>query len=188
MPPGVSLSPILPMPRALLPSLPLSHGRWGSPCPLDRARWGTLLTKAAPTAGPGPLSWALRLSQEPPLLRILFTSRLQSPLVSNPLHEASLLSLSGFCLLVASWLIRGPSSYHFSQRSSTGFWLDPKVRQRTWQPTPAFLPGNSHEQRSLAGYSPWGCKELDATDLRSQTEKSRQVPRGGAALTPAQPA
>ena len=26
------------------------------------------------------------------------------------------------------------------------------------------LSGNSHEQRSLAGYSPWGCKELDMTE------------------------
>ena len=27
-----------------------------------------------------------------------------------------------------------------------------------WQPTPVFLPGESHGQRSLASYSPWGCK------------------------------
>ena len=27
-----------------------------------------------------------------------------------------------------------------------------------------FLPGESHGQRSLVGYSPWGCKELDATE------------------------
>ena len=31
------------------------------------------------------------------------------------------------------------------------------------QLTPVFLPGKSHGQRSLAGYSPWGCKELDTT-------------------------
>ena len=30
--------------------------------------------------------------------------------------------------------------------------------RRKWQPTPVFLPGESHEQRSLAGYCPWGCK------------------------------
>ena len=40
--------------------------------------------------------------------------------------------------------------------------FDPWVRKipwrRKWQPPPAFLPGESHEQRSLAGYSPWGCK------------------------------
>ena len=33
-----------------------------------------------------------------------------------------------------------------------------------WQPTPVFLPGKSHGQRSLASYSPWGCKELDTTE------------------------
>ena len=27
-----------------------------------------------------------------------------------------------------------------------------------WQPTPLFLPGESHRQRSLVAYSPWGCK------------------------------
>ena len=32
---------------------------------------------------------------------------------------------------------------------------------REWQPTPAFLPGESHGQRSLVGYSPWGLKETD---------------------------
>ena len=36
--------------------------------------------------------------------------------------------------------------------------------RRKWQPTPVFLPGKSHGQRSLAGYSPWGHKELDTTE------------------------
>ena len=34
---------------------------------------------------------------------------------------------------------------------------------RKWQPTPVFLPGESHGQKSLAGNSPWGCKELGTT-------------------------
>ena len=38
-------------------------------------------------------------------------------------------------------------------------------RRRKWQPTPVFLPGESHGQRNLAGYSPWGCKESDMTDI-----------------------
>ena len=29
---------------------------------------------------------------------------------------------------------------------------------------PVFLPGKFHEQRSLTGHSPWGCKELDKTE------------------------
>ena len=33
-----------------------------------------------------------------------------------------------------------------------------------WQPTPVFLPGKSHGQRSLVGYSPWGHKESDMTE------------------------
>ena len=36
--------------------------------------------------------------------------------------------------------------------------------RRKWQPTPLFLSGKSHRQRSLAGYSPWAGKELDTTD------------------------
>ena len=31
-------------------------------------------------------------------------------------------------------------------------------QSRTWHPTPVFLPGKSHGQRTLAGYSPWGCR------------------------------
>ena len=41
--------------------------------------------------------------------------------------------------------------------------FDPWVRKipwrRKWQPTPVFLPGESHGRRSLVGHSPWGCKE-----------------------------
>ena len=35
--------------------------------------------------------------------------------------------------------------------------------RKEWQTTPVFLPENSHRQRSLAGYTPWGCKKLDMT-------------------------
>ena len=37
-------------------------------------------------------------------------------------------------------------------------------QRRKQQPTLGFLPGKPHGQRSLAGYSPWGCKELEATE------------------------
>ena len=36
--------------------------------------------------------------------------------------------------------------------------------RRECQATPEFLPGKSHGQRSLAGYSPQGCKESDMTE------------------------
>ena len=44
------------------------------------------------------------------------------------------------------------------------------------QPTPVFLPGELHGQRSLADYSPWGCKELDMTEQLSLTH-SNLLPR-----------
>ena len=46
--------------------------------------------------------------------------------------------------------------------------FDPWVRRipwrREWQPTLVSLPGKFHGQRSLAGYSPWDCKESDTTE------------------------
>ena len=32
--------------------------------------------------------------------------------------------------------------------------------ERKWQPTPVFLPGKSHGERRLVGYSPWSCKRV----------------------------
>ena len=37
-------------------------------------------------------------------------------------------------------------------------------RSREWLRTPVFLPGELHGQRSLAGCSPWGQKQLDTTE------------------------
>ena len=42
---------------------------------------------------------------------------------------------------------------------------------RKWQPTPVFLPGESHGQRTLVGYSPWGRKESDTTERLTRTLK-----------------
>ena len=38
------------------------------------------------------------------------------------------------------------------------------LERRKWQPTPVCLPGKSHGQKSLSGYSPWGRKESDMTE------------------------
>ena len=37
--------------------------------------------------------------------------------------------------------------------------------RRKGQPTPVFLPGESHGQRRLAGHGPWGCRESDTTEV-----------------------
>ena len=46
-------------------------------------------------------------------------------------------------------------------------WEDPLEKGMT--PTPVFLPGESHGQRSLVGYSPRDCKELDTTEATEHT-------------------
>ena len=51
--------------------------------------------------------------------------------------------------------IRHAGSIPVSRRSPGGGHSNP----------PVFLPGESHGQRSLAGYSPWGCKESDMTEV-----------------------
>ena len=43
-------------------------------------------------------------------------------------------------------------------------WVGKIPWRGTWKPTPVFLPGESHEQRSLVGYSPYGHKQSDTTE------------------------
>ena len=51
-----------------------------------------------------------------------------------------------------------------ARRCRFDLWLGKVLWRRKWQPTPVFLPGKFHGQMSLAGYSSWPCKELDATE------------------------
>ena len=53
-------------------------------------------------------------------------------------------------------------------------WVGKTPWRRKWQPTPVFLPGKSHGQRSLMGYSPWSCKESDTAE-----RLSTHTPPGG---------
>jgi len=46
-----------------------------------------------------------------------------------------------------------------SRRCRFNPWVRKIPWRRKWQLTPVFLPGESHGQRRLLGYSPWGCKE-----------------------------
>ena len=43
-------------------------------------------------------------------------------------------------------------------------WIGKTPWRRKWQPAPVSLPGKSHGQWSLAGYSPWGHKVSDKTE------------------------
>ena len=48
-------------------------------------------------------------------------------------------------------------------------WVRRVPWRRAWQPTSVFLPGDSHGQRNLSDYSPWGHKELDTTEATEHT-------------------
>ena len=50
------------------------------------------------------------------------------------------------------------------QARDSGSSPDPLLRMK-WQPTPVFLPGESHGQKSLVDYSPWGRKESDTAEV-----------------------
>ena len=60
----------------------------------------------------------------------------------------------------------------YGKESSCSAEFDPWVGKipwrRAWQPTPVFLPGESHGQRSLVGCSPWGRKELHTAERQAQ--------------------
>ena len=54
-----------------------------------------------------------------------------------------------------------------------GWGRSPEVRK--WQPTPVFLSGKLHGQRSLAGYSPWGPKESGVTEHTAATNYHSKI-------------
>ena len=56
------------------------------------------------------------------------------------------------------WWFSGKETACQCRRCRFNLWVRKIPRRRDWLPTPAFLPGKSHGQRSLVGYSPWGCK------------------------------
>ena len=59
-------------------------------------------------------------------------------------------------------------------------WFNPWVRKipwrRKWQPTPVFLPGKSHGQRSMVGYSPWSHKRAGHDLVTKHQQQSRPIP------------
>ena len=73
--------------------------------------------------------------------------------------EAPQILLLCYC---ANWLPRWLSGKESAcqcrryKRCQFDPWVGKIPWRRKWQPTPVFLPGESHGQRSLVGYSPWG--------------------------------
>ena len=54
-------------------------------------------------------------------------------------------------------------------------WGREDALRREWQPTPVFLPGKFHGQRSLVSYSLWGHRELDTTQRLIHTHTHTQL-------------
>ena len=78
---------------------------------------------------------------------------------TQPTLTINMLYLILWASLVAQWLSIQPQY----RRHRFNPWARKSSWRRKWQPTPVFLPGESHGQRKLVGYSPWGCKEQDKT-------------------------
>ena len=86
----------------------------------------------------------------------------------TPKHQGEIASLRKE-LLILCWDIVAQAGRNLLAKEETGLdpWVGRTPWRRAWQPTPVFLPGKSHGQRSLAGYSTRGRKDLDTTERRS---------------------
>ena len=101
--------------------------------------------------------------------------------LKNPLQDSCLSwkwsGQEGLPLVAQEWRI----CLQWRSRRRCGFspWVEKIPCGRPWQPTPVFLPGEPHGQRSLVGSSPGGCKESDATErLGMHTRTGREWPGG----------
>ena len=75
-------------------------------------------------------------------------------------------------------MVKNPLAMQELQESGFDPWVRKIPWRRAWQSTPVFLPGESHGQRSLAGYSPWGRKRVRnnlATKQRQPKRKAENI-------------
>ena len=69
------------------------------------------------------------------------------------------------------WWLSGKESAYQCRRHSFDPWVRQILCRRKWQPTPVFLPGKSHEQRSLAGYITWYRKRVKRNWVTKQQQQ-----------------
>ena len=67
--------------------------------------------------------------------------------------------------------VKNPPADRSCRKQGFDPWVRKILWRRAWEPTLVFLPRESHGQRSLAGYSPRGCKELDVTEKLSTAQQ-----------------
>ena len=83
---------------------------------------------------------------------------------------------SAVALPWATWWLRWQRIHLQCRRHGLDPWVEKISWRRKWQPSPVFLPGDSHRQRSLAGYSPRGRKESDTTEQLSTSSTLQKLP------------
>ena len=143
----------------MLENLSLSHAT-SSSWHLETEALGTV---EGPLMSPWP--WERRCEQEQ---AETFQSK---PWGKRRLQSAHLSSLTRcieyICFLSKELSLTGGSDGRVClqcERPSSHPWVGKIPWRREWLPTLVFLPGEFHGQRSLAGYSPWGCKKPDMTE------------------------
>ena len=76
-------------------------------------------------------------------------------------------------------VVKNPSANAGDTRDSDfNPWVEKIPWSRKWQSIPVFLPGKFHGQRNLVCCSPWGRKELDATEHHDKEECAKRRSRG----------
>ena len=165
---GIS-SQLLQQSAAIAPYL----GRGVSPhhCPSWPSKWDSSSRPSCARAAAAPWTWGWS-SGPPPLasgLGVWGISSRPPPLTSDAGYLLSAVSAPS----QSGTLGRCPDLRHGVTplgRHPSGMGLGLGL----WQPTPVFLPGESHGQRSLVGYSPWGHRELHDWVTKHNTAQHRK--------------
>ena len=92
---------------------------------------------------------------------LIFNSPSKNNLNINTSFQRYIIRVAQYMLLTRDFLDLGTLKfkYYFSIQNNPLVRVGKIPWRRKWQPTPVFLPGKFHGQRSLVGYSEWGPKE-----------------------------
>ena len=107
------------------------------------------------------LAWRIPWTEEPGGLQSIGSQRVRHNFMANTHNDFN----EGL-----PWWFSGKESTCPHRRHRLDPWVGKIPWRRKWQPTPVFLPGEFHGQRSLADYSAWGRKESDKTEQLTHTD------------------